>query len=91
MIYGWIGGITYLVLIIYTIVILFKSSIKQENLSQRGILIAFAFMFVFFLINEIKINSLRAYNYHFLIWILLAMAVAISSNNPITRKAKTKT
>lgn len=91
MIYGWIGGITYLVLIIYTIILLFKSSMKKGNSSHRGILTGFAFMFSFFLINEIKINSLRSYNYHFLIWILLAMALAISSNSHIINKVNTKT
>ncbi|HPJ68606.1 MAG TPA: O-antigen ligase family protein [Desulfobacteraceae bacterium] len=91
MIYGWIGGITYLVLIIYTIVLLFKSSLKKGNTSSRGILTAFAFMFTFFLINEIKINSLRSYNYHFLIWILLAMALAIGFNSHITDKVTNKT
>lgn len=91
MIYGWIGGIAYLALIIYTIILLFKSSIKRENSSYRGILTAFAFMFTFFLINEIKINSLRSYNYHFLIWILVAMALAINANSHITNIVRNKT
>jgi hypothetical protein len=80
MIYGWIGGITYLALIIYTIIILFKKSFLIDNYPFKGIMLGFAFMFIFFLINEIKINSLRDYNYHFLIWILLGFAVSIANN-----------
>lgn len=90
MIYGWIGGATYLALIIYSILVLLKSSLRSDNKSQKGILIGFAFLFTFFLINEIKINSLRSYNYHFLIWILLAISISLSSYKPAITNIKHK-
>lgn len=79
MIYGWIGGIAYLVLIIYIILKILKLYLKEDNSPLKGLALGFSFIFIFFLINEIKINSLRVYNYHFLIWILLGIAVSLSN------------
>lgn len=78
MIYGWIGGVTYLILIIYIIILLFKKYLLVKNDPGRIIALAFSLMFIFFLINQIKINSLRLYNYHYLIWILLGFALSIA-------------
>jgi hypothetical protein len=77
MIYGWIGGMTYLILIVYIIVLLFRKYFFFKDHPLGGIASGFAFMFMFFLIDQIKINSLRYYNYHFLIWILMGVALSI--------------
>lgn len=78
MIYGWIGGVTYIVLILHTIIKIFKNYLRKDNEPVGGIALGFAFIFIFFMVNELKINSLRAYNYHFLIWILLGIAISFS-------------
>jgi len=79
MIYGWIGGFAYLGLIIYIIFLLFKKFFVSNIRVIECIALGFALLFVFFLINQIKINSLRLYNYHYLIWILLGFAVSITN------------
>lgn len=78
MIYGWIGGVTYIVLILHTIFKIFKNYLRRDNEPLRGIALGFAFILIFFMINQLKINSLRVYNYHFLIWILLGIAISFS-------------
>jgi hypothetical protein len=79
MIYGWIGGLTYLFLIMYLIFRIFKYYLKEGGNPVRGIALGFFFVFIFFMINELKINSLRTYNYHFLIWILLGISISLIS------------
>ena len=76
MIYGWIGSVTYLLLIIYIIFLSFKRYFLFSESPLCGFYLAFSFLFVFFLLNQIKINSLRIYNYHYLIWILMGFALA---------------
>ncbi len=89
MIYGWIGGIAYIVLIIYIILKILKLYLKEDNSPLKGFALGFSFIFIFFLINEIKINSLRIYNYHFLIWILLGIAVSLSNSiRPFSEESK---
>jgi hypothetical protein len=78
MIYGWSGTAAYLIMIIYIIVMLFKKYFILKNHPLGGIALGFAFMLIFFLIDQLKINSLRYYNYHYFIWILLGMALAVS-------------
>lgn len=77
MIYGLIGGGAYLSIIVYIIIISFKRYSTSRNNPLRGIFIGFSFLFVFFLIDQIKINSMRYYNYHFLIWIIMGFALSI--------------
>jgi hypothetical protein len=79
MIYGWIGSITYLMLIIYILFLSFKRYYMTSDSPLSGINFAFSFLFVFFLFNQIKINSLRVYNYHYLIWILMGLALAFTN------------
>ncbi len=79
MIYGWIGGMAYLVLVLYIIAKIIKNYIKEGRNPLRGFALGLSFVFIFFLINELKINSLRVYNYHFLIWILLGITVSVSN------------
>ncbi len=87
MIYGWIGGSAYLLLILYLIIINFKNYLKKDGNPFRAIEIGFSFVFIFFLINQLKINSLRTYNYHFLIWILLGISFSISNyRNTLSKK-----
>jgi len=79
MIYGWIGGIAYLLIILYVIIKNFRVYLLMQAKPIRGLILGFAFVFMFFLLNELKINSLRTYNYHFLIWILLGIAISLSN------------
>jgi hypothetical protein len=45
----------------------------------KSIILGFALVLIFFLVNQTKINSLRLYNYHYLIWALLGFAVSITN------------
>jgi hypothetical protein len=78
MIYGLIGGPLYLLLIVYIAFLLFKKYCSLTDSPFKSILIGFALLFIFFLVNEMKTNSLRLYYYHFLIWILLGLALSIT-------------
>lgn len=78
MIYGWIGGVTYLFIIIYLIILLFQKFLKFSDSPLGSLILGLALLFFFFLLNEIKINSLRIYNYHFMIWILMGFGFSIS-------------
>lgn len=86
MIYGWIGSIAYFFLLIYIIFSLLRMCSLPENNPFKGIMFGFTLLFVFFLANEIKINSLRYYNYHYLIWILMGIALATIYNKPIAEE-----
>jgi len=77
MIYGWIGSIAYIALVLYISIILFRKYFASQNSPISGIVLGFAFMFLFFLMDQYKINSLRYYNYHFLIWILMGLALSV--------------
>lgn len=77
MIYGWFGGAAYLFLIIYIIILTMKKYIISITDPVNNIALAFSLLFVFFLINQIKINSLRLHNYHFLIWLLMGFALSV--------------
>lgn len=77
MIYGWIGGIVYLGMVIYIIILLFRKYLKTNENPLRIFIFGLAFLFIFFLINQIKINSLRLYNYHYMIWILMGFALSV--------------
>jgi hypothetical protein len=79
MIYGWFGGFAYLLLVVYTIFILVKKILLFKDNPLNSLMIGFAFMFLFFLVNQMKINSLRIYNYHYLIWMLMGLAASIAS------------
>lgn len=76
MIYGWIGGLSYLLMLVYIIILLFIKYFKERGAPFEGVTLGYAFVFLFFLIDQIKINSLRYYNYHLLIWILMAFALS---------------
>lgn len=76
MIYGWVGGLAYLSIIVYIIVMMFLRYLRFKDHPLGGVALGFAFMFLFFLLDQIKINSLRYYNYHLLIWILMAFALS---------------
>lgn len=84
MIYGWIGGIAYLMLIVYIIFSLLRKYFLLKNNPLEGITLGFALLFIFFLANEIKIDSLRSYNYHYLIWILMGFALTIINTKAST-------
>ncbi len=79
MIYGWFGGLAYLLLVVYIIFILVKKILLFKDNPLNSLMIGFAFMFLFFLVNQMKINSLRIYNYHYLIWMLMGLAASIAS------------
>jgi hypothetical protein len=40
--------------------------------------LGFGLLFIFFLINQAKINSLRLYNYQLLIWMMIGIALSLS-------------
>ena len=84
MIYGWIGSFAYIVLVLYISFILFRKYLTSQNSPLSGIVLGFAFMFLFFLMDQYKINSLRFYNYHFLIWILMGLALSVFNQKPRT-------
>ena len=79
MIYGWFGGLAYLLLVVYIIFILVKKILLFKDNPLNSLMVGFAFMFLFFLVNQMKINSLRIYNYHYLIWMLMGLAASIAS------------
>ncbi|NLM67891.1 MAG: hypothetical protein GX180_12085 [Enterococcus sp.] len=89
MIYGWIGGIAYLLLILYVIIKILMNYLNFPNNPIGGLALGFSFIFIFFLINELKINSLRTYNYHFFIWILIGISLSVNNyKSPISEVEK---
>ena len=90
MIYGWFGGFAYLLLVVYTIIILIKKILLSKDNPLNSLMLGFAFMFLFFLVNQMKINSLRIYNYHYLIWMLMGLAASIASNEECIEEIEAK-
>jgi hypothetical protein len=85
MLYGWIGSISFLLIILVTIKRLYK-----VMLSKNIILVTPAFsllmILLFVLFDEYKISMLRISTYHMLFWIWLGISNAIYLNYKSTRK-----
>jgi len=77
MLFGWLGSIAFIGLFIISLrrlFVLLRKNTEINFLNPFGL--ALFFMIIFFLINEYKIEALRAPHYFMIIWILLGMANA---------------
>ena len=79
MIYGWIGTIAFLVMILVTLFRLCGVSLRYRRRRDYLIVLAagFSLFWVVFLIDEFKISILRNPNYHMLFWIWLGLSNSI--------------
>ncbi len=76
MIYGWLGSIAFVGMIVVTLFRLIKVMIKNSEKENYLLIPIFAFVMVlsFFSLNEIKISILRTAHYQMLFWIWLGLA-----------------
>ena len=78
--YGWIGSLAFLAMILVTAFRSFSVSMKYRRRKSFLIVLAagFAMFWGVFLINEYKIDILRNPNYHMLFWIWLGLANSVT-------------
>ena len=79
MLYGWIGSLAFLAMIVLTAFRVFAASLKYRTMKSFLVVLAVGFtMFFFvFLIDQYKISILRNPNYHMIFWIWLGLANAV--------------
>ena len=79
MLYGWIGSLAFLAMIVITASRLLGVSLRYRNRKSFLIVLAVGFTMFFgiFLIDEYKISILRNPNYHMLFWIWLGLANSV--------------
>ena len=78
MIYGWIGSVSFISLILITIVRLKNIFLKNYRNSIHYLLqVGFFFALLFMMINEYKISLLRNETYQLIVWIWLGIANAL--------------
>lgn len=78
-IFGWFGSISFVMIILITIVRLFQCMFIRNNYLtplQLSIL-GFTFLLCFFLIDQYKINILRLPHYFMVLWIWLGLANSV--------------
>jgi hypothetical protein len=79
MLYGWVGSIAFLWMVLLTLYRSISSAFK--NMSKKGFLIVlnvgFCVFWCVFLIDEYKISILRSASYHMLFWIWLGFSNAL--------------
>ncbi|MBN1186223.1 MAG: hypothetical protein JXB49_28355 [Bacteroidales bacterium] len=81
MLFGWIGALAFLcifLVILKRLFLILRAKEKSYFLDPFGL--AFFFMFVFFLINEYKIEAIRTPHYFMIIWIWLGLANSTYKN-----------
>jgi len=85
MLYGYIGSIVYILIILVTIIRLYRLlKAKHTQVPYRLAATAFFLVLVFLLINEYKVSLLRMPHYHLLTWLWLGFSNAlyyINKNN----------
>lgn len=79
MIYGWIGSLAFLSMIVITAFRLFGVSLRYRNRKSFLIVLAVGFTMFWgiFLIDQYKISILRNPNYQMLFWIWLGLANSV--------------
>ena len=79
MLYGWVGSLAFLGIVVLTAYRLFSVSIRyRSNKSFLSVLsIGFTMFWAVFLIHEYKINILRNPNYQMLFWIWLGLSNSV--------------
>ena len=79
MLFGWIGAVSFILIILNTLANLIKIFRKLETSFNYLILPVFGFilLLVFFLINEYKINAMRWPQYFMIVWIWLGLANSV--------------
>lgn len=87
MLYGWIGSVAFISLIIITIIRL-KKTIQKSNRNTIHYLLQVGFFFAlsFLMINEYKISLLRNETYHMMFWIWLGISNALIYSSSYTNK-----
>jgi len=78
MIYGWVGSTAYFAMLLYVLFTVFKRYFMFSASPLNSFFLGFGLLFIFFLINQAKINSLRLYNYQLLIWMMIGIALSLS-------------
>lgn len=80
MLYGWVGAMAFIAIIILTQWRLFKVSLKFRQNINFLIVVALGFTLFWgiFLIDEFKISILRNPNYHMIFWIWLGLSNSIT-------------
>jgi len=76
MTFGWIGAICFLLIILIVIVKLIGLTKKTENTYAYPFNIGFIFLWILFLVNEYKVNTMFSVSYFMLIWIWLGFSYA---------------
>jgi len=91
-IFGWIGTLAIVLIILNTIYRLFFSVLSIKRTSHRLLPLAIGLMFllIFFLVDEWKINATRNPNYFMMLWIWIGISNSVvkTIKKDIIRKKK---
>lgn len=79
MIYGWIGSLAFLSIIILTLIRLFSVTLQYRKEKSFLLVVSFGLtvMWAVFIVHEYKISILRNANYQMLFWIWLGLSSSV--------------
>lgn len=79
MIYGWIGSVAFVGIILSTFILMLKTTIKYRKEKSFLMVLSFGFTVLWgaFIVHEYKISILRNANYQMLFWIWLGLSSSL--------------